>query len=144
MEKMALLKRLWTKNQDWIIRCTTPQMEQGVKCEKTEIRKRATRFNATAVPALKKIAQVGGPKTKLINISRSGALIEGREYLLPGSSISLQITVDEAEHIIRGRIVRVRASSKSKREFQIAIAFDKDFTILPESIEEIDDNNFLK
>lgn len=118
--------------------------ERRLKRQNIKIRKRATRFDASAIPDLKKIGQVGGPKTKLINISRTGALIEGREFLLPGSKISLQIAVGEAVHIIKGRIVRVRNPTKSKRAFQIAIAFDEDFKFLPASIESIEDEDFLK
>ena len=67
----------------------TLPMEQSLKGQSVEDRRKIARFEASAIPDFKSINQVGGPEVKLIKISRGGALMESREWMLPGSNISL-------------------------------------------------------
>ena len=95
-------------------------------------RRKAPRFDASAIPSLKSVHLDEGPEIKLINISRVGALIEIQERMLPGSRVSLKFVTSEMVHFIDGRIVRCNVDSIDKVfSCQCAIAFDKDFTILP-------------
>jgi hypothetical protein len=95
-------------------------------------RRRAPRFDASAIPSLRSVHLGEGPGIKLINISRVGALIETHERMSLGSSVSLKFVTTEIVHSIKGRIVRCNADSIDKvSACQCAIAFDKDFTILP-------------
>jgi hypothetical protein len=110
---------------------TTLQMEHRLKGQQFGKCKPAPRFNASALPTLKGINRVGGPEVKLINISRSGALIESPEHMSPGSDISLRLVTAEAVYSIKGRITRCSTSSTNDRLFQSGIAFDEDFTMLP-------------
>ena len=104
----------------------------------------APRFDASDLPKLRIIGDGSGPEAKLINISRHGALIECREHMLPGTSIYLQLVIDENLHYIRGRIIRHRNSPMNGGAFKIAIAFDEEFTNLPSSNNFLEDEDFSK
>jgi hypothetical protein len=109
-----------------------------LKRKETGDRRKAPRFDASAVPGFKNIIQVGGPELKLINISRCGALIESREPISSDESIALQIVIAEEAYIIKGRVVHHHLYSKNDDviRYQSAIAFDEDFTVLPSSIDK--------
>lgn len=111
---------------------TTLQTKQPLKHQNIGDDRAAPRFDASAIPGFKSIIQVGGPKVKLINISRRGLLIEGREFMSPGSSISLQLFTAEAVYPIKGRITRCRSTSMDDKglQYQSAIFLDEDLTIL--------------
>lgn len=95
-------------------------------------RRKAPRFDASAIPSLRSVHLDEGPGIKLINISRVGALIEIHERMVPGSRVSLKFVTTEMIHFMEGRIVRCNVDSIDKVfSCQCAIAFDKDFTILP-------------
>jgi len=95
-------------------------------------RRSAPRFDASAIPSLRSVHLDEGPGIKLINISRVGALIEIQERMVPGSRVSLKFVTTEMVHFIEGRIVRCNVDTIGKGfSCQCAIAFDKDFTILP-------------
>ena len=95
-------------------------------------RRRAPRFDASAIPSLRSVHIGKGPGIKLINISRVGALIETHERMSIGSSVSLRFVTAEIVHSIEGRIVRINGDPIDRvSACQCAIAFDKDFTILP-------------
>ena len=96
-------------------------------------RRKAPRFNASAIPNLKIINQFGGSGIKLINISRGGALIEGSERMHPGSRISLQLFMAKSVYPLKGRINRCGPSSTNNKVFQSAIEFDEEFMLLPVS-----------
>ena len=104
----------------------------------------APRFDASDLPNLRIICDGDRPEAKLINISRRGALIESRERMLPGTSIYLQLAIDDNTHFIRGRIIGHRDSSMNGRVFKIAIAFDEEFTKLPSSSDMLEDDDFLR
>jgi hypothetical protein len=115
--------------------------EHSLKHQKTANRRTHPRFDSSAVPALKHISRVGGYKVKLINISRGGALIESRERIPIGSSISLRLTSENTVNFIKGRIVRSSTSPRKGRAFQSGIAFNEDFTGLPVTISFSEEQN---
>jgi hypothetical protein len=95
-------------------------------------RRRAPRFDASAIPSLRSVHLGEGPGIKLINISRVGALIETHERMSIGTSVSLRFVTTEIVYSIEGRIVRINVDPIDRASAcQCAIAFDKDFTILP-------------
>ncbi len=112
------------------------QMEHSLRRKKTDSSRNAPRFDAPAMLALKCISLAEGHKVKLINISRRGALIESRDRMSPGSTISLRLTTEKTVYFIKGRIVRSSSSPMSGRVFRSGIAFHEDFTILPEGADE--------
>ena len=104
----------------------------------------APRLDAADIPNIKIINEADKPEIKLINISRRGALIEVHERMSPGSSICLQLVMDENVHFIKGRIIGHRSFSMNSGVFKIAIAFDEDFGNLPSSDDLLEDEDFLK
>ena len=107
--------------------------ERSLEHTSIKDRREAPRFDASAIMGFKSINPVGEPKVKLINISRFGVLIEGRNFLSPGSTISLQLITAEAVYLIKGRISRCRTSSLDNKGFkyQSAVFLDEEFMLLP-------------
>lgn len=110
---------------------TNIQMEQSLRRNKRAKTRTAPRFDGSTMLALKSISRVEGHKVKVINISRRGALVESRDRLSPGSTISLRLTTDKTVYFIKGRVVRSRKSPTSGRMYQSGISFYKDFEFLP-------------
>lgn len=99
------------------------------------------RIDASDIPNLRIISDSDEPEAKLINISKLGALIETHEPMLPGTSIYLQLAIDENIHFIRGQIIGHRNSSMNDGIYKIAIAFDEEFTNLPLKNNLLEDAN---
>ena len=124
-------------------------MEQNLKRQNLQERRKAPRFDVFfAMPTLNSINRIDGHEVDLINISRRGALIDSRERMPEGASIVLRAVTEETVYILKGRIVRCSISPRNDGMFQSGIGFDKEFTILPTSVELLklfkDDEDFLK
>ncbi len=117
---------------------STSRNNKGKNSQNVKNRRKAPRLDATAIPSLKGINEVGGPEVKLINISRGGALIESQERLSTGSNICLRLVTEDKVHLIKGRVLRYSVSSlvDGVIRYQSAIVFDEDFTMMPEKAEE--------
>jgi hypothetical protein len=103
------------------------------KWTKTGIeRRRHPRKPPSAIPHLKAVRIVAGPEAKLINISRSGALIETEARLAPSSQIGLRLVTAEAVLMLKGRVVysRTAALGSSTIRFQSAIEFDEELLLV--------------
>jgi len=101
-----------------------------------EDRRKAPRFDASAITSLKSVHQVEGSEIKLINISRGGARIETQEPMSPGSSFSLLLVTTETAYFLEGRILRCYVYEIGKElKYQCGIAFNEEFTILPKGKE---------
>ena len=108
------------------------QKRQPVELNKCFSRRKAPRFDSSAIPDQKKVHLVDGPDVKLINISRGGALVETQERITPGSQVSLRLVAAETVYRLNGRILRCYVYEIDKiLTYQCAIAFDEDFTLLP-------------
>ena len=116
---------------------TELKMDDRLEHQGIKDRRKAPRFDATAISNLKMVIQGDEHEVKLINISRGGALIEFSERMSPGSSISLHLLIANTIYNIRGRITRCGLSSMNNKvpQFQSAIAFDKDFMLLPAGLD---------
>jgi len=111
---------------------TNFQIRQPIEQKNFVDRRKSPRFDSSAIPFLKSVHQVEGPEIKLINISRTGALIETQERITPESDIFLRLVTAETVYILKGRILRCYVYKiDSVLKYQGAIAFDKDFMILP-------------
>ena len=95
-------------------------------------RRRYPRKPPSAIPNLKTVRIVAGPEAKLINISRSGALVETEARLAPSSQIGLRLVTADAVLVLKGRIVysRTAALGSSTIRFQSAIQFDEEFPLI--------------
>ena len=108
---------------------------QGVNRNRFIERRRAPRFDASAIPRLKSVRQVEGPAVKLINISRYGALIETRQRMLPKSRVSLRLDTAETVYFLDGEVLRCYVYEIDKAlTYQYSVAFDEDFEVLPSGI----------
>jgi hypothetical protein len=116
----------------------TQLLKQYLKRPNIGNRRTAPRFDTSDIPIFKSVSLAKGPKVKLINISRHAALIESSKRISPGSSISLRVVTAESVHTIRGKMVRYKTISMNGivTGYQIVIAFDEDFTLLPEGLDD--------
>lgn len=67
-----------------------------------------------------------GGEVEVINISASGALIEGKSLVVVGTSVSFQ--TDSSSQRLQGRITRCQVSTVHRdgtMTYQLAIAFDQ-------------------
>ena len=108
-----------------------PAHERGSEEPVTE-KRTSPRLPASSISSLKSVRLVAGPEVTLINISRGGALIETDALLVPHSSIAIRLVTADAAFLLRGRVLRSRASSfqGSALLYQSALAFDEEFPFL--------------
>ncbi|MBP1597528.1 MAG: PilZ domain protein [Acidobacteria bacterium] len=101
-------------------------------------RRRAPRLAPSAIPELKSARLLAGPEIQLINLSRGGALLESDTRIIPGANICIRLVAADAVFLLRGRVLRSRASQLrgSALVYECAIAFDEEFPLLPRSEEE--------
>ena len=69
------------------------------------------RFPATAVPTITAMKLLPGDTVDLLNISRSGALVEGRTRFVPGTRITVIFEGGFSPARIKGKVVRSYVSS---------------------------------
>ena len=116
---------------------TEPKMEGILNNQAIQDRRKAHRFDASTIHDLKIIIRGNEYDVSLISISRTGALIEWSECMSPDSSIFLRLLIEKTTYSIKGRIIRSVLSSTKNKELQYlsAIAFDKDFMLLPACVD---------
>jgi len=84
------------------------------------------RFPATAVPTITSVRLSPGDTVELVNISRSGVLVEGRTRFVPGTRITVFFDGGFSPARMKGKVVRCHVSSISKGVlcYQSGIQFD--------------------
>ena len=102
-----------------------------------ENRRRAPRLAPTAIPELKSASLLAGPEIQLINLSRGGALLESDTRIVPGANICIRLVAADAVFLLRGRVLRSRASHLRGTAliYECAVAFQEEFPLLPGSEE---------
>ena len=85
------------------------------------------RFPATAVPTIKAVKLSPGDTVELVNISRSGVLVEGRTRFVPGTRVTVHFDGGFSPAQMKGKIVRCQVSSISggALRYQSGIQFEK-------------------
>src|SRR3970040_1057038 len=85
------------------------------------------RFPAAAVPSIKSVKLSPGEQVQLVNISRTGVLVEGRTRFVPGTRVTVVFDGGFTPAQIKGRIVRCQVSSihDGSLRYQSGIQFDK-------------------
>jgi len=85
------------------------------------------RFPATAVPTIKAVKLSPGDTVELVNISRSGVLVEGRTRFVPGTRVTVHFDGGFSPPQMKGKIVRCQVSSISggALRYQSGIQFEK-------------------
>jgi hypothetical protein len=96
------------------------------------------RFPASAVPSIKGVRLSPGEQVQLVNISRTGVLVEGRTRFVPGTRVTVVFEGGFAPAQIKGRIVRCQVSSihDGSLRYQSGIQFDKKLDNHPGDLKE--------
>ena len=81
---------------------------------------------------------IAGPEVKLLKISRAGALIESDIRLYTGSHIWLRLNAGDATFLLKGRVLRSRASTEEgcAAHYESAVTFEDDFVLHHEALLE--------
>lgn len=101
-------------------------------------RRAAPRRPACSIPGLGAADIVAGPEVRLLNISRAGVLLESAGRLATGSHICLRLRAADAVFLLKGRVLRSRTITEGGRDlrYESAVAFDEDFVLLDQALEE--------
>ena len=85
------------------------------------------RFPATAFPTITSVRLSPGDVVDLVNISKSGVLVEGRTRFVPGTRVSVIFDGGFTPASARGKVVRCQVSSISggALRYQSGIQFEK-------------------
>ena len=96
------------------------------------------RFPAAAVPSIKGVRLSPGEQVQLVNISRTGVLVEGRTRFVPGTRVTVVFEGGFTPAQIKGRIVRCQVSSihDGSLRYQSGIQFDKKLDTHPGDLKE--------
>jgi PilZ domain len=85
------------------------------------------RFPASAVPSITALRLSPGDSVDLVNISRSGILVEGRTRFVPGTRVTVIAEGTFTPTQMKGRVVRCQVSSINggALRYQSGIQFDQ-------------------
>ena len=91
-----------------------------------------SRFPAAAVPAITSVRLSPGDAVDLVNISKSGVLVEGRTRFVPGTRVTVLFDGGFTPASIKGKVVRCQVSSISggALRYQSGIQFEKRLDVL--------------
>jgi hypothetical protein len=96
------------------------------------------RFPASAVPTIKGVRLSPGEAVQLVNISRTGVLVEGRTRFVPGTRVTVVFDGGFTPAQVKGKIVRCQVSSihDGSLRYQSGIQFDKKLEAHPGDLKE--------
>lgn len=98
------------------------------------------RFDISEIPSIKGISLKSGTRTRVVNLSRGGALLQTSRRIARGTGIGLSFNVSEGAIQLTGLVLRSPVSSlKRIPQYHAAIAFDRPFEIFDESTEPKED-----
>jgi hypothetical protein len=95
-------------------------------------RLRAHRWGPADLPWLSSINLPWGLQVQLLNISKSGMLIESGDKFFPGSSMAFHLSGQDKNLVVPARIVRSQVALVNTRgvRYRAAAVFDKDLDLL--------------
>jgi PilZ domain-containing protein len=124
-----------------------PSAETMVMCQDVfSIRKRSMRWATWQLPWFSSIDVPWAVDLRLINISRSGVLVESRARIAPGAVISFRIVGPGRDLTMPARIVRSEVAKVDHLgvKYHAAAVFDYAFdTMMPEESEPLDREGLL-
>lgn len=85
------------------------------------------RYPASALPGITGMRLSPGDNVRLLNISASGVLVEGKTRFVPGTRVSVIFEGPSAPKTVKGKVVRCQVSSiggGGSLQYQSAIAFE--------------------
>jgi hypothetical protein len=71
-----------------------------------EERRRFTRWAPASTEALSRVRLRAGRELAVVNISSSGALLDGLARLLPGTNVDVHVTAAQGRVLVRARVIR--------------------------------------
>ncbi len=89
---------------------------------------RATRYQAATVPEITGVRLSPGDVVRLVNISASGALVEGSTRFVTGTRVTVHLQGTIATKKIEGTVVRCKVSAigtDGGLRYQCGLAFDR-------------------
>jgi hypothetical protein len=95
-----------------------------------------SRFPASAVPAITSVRLSPGDAVDLVNISKSGVLVEGRTRFVPGTRVTVIFDGGFTPASVKGKVVRCQVSSISggALRYQSGIQFEKRLEVLEPNV----------
>jgi hypothetical protein len=118
------------------VRVTEPELQAFGSVGSKQ--RRARRYVSSDLPWISAVKFSWGQEIRLINISRSGMLIESGMRLTPGSLTQFQVSGKHKDFFITARVVRSRVSHVQPLgvHYMTAAQFENDFDTLADSDEE--------
>jgi hypothetical protein len=91
------------------------------------MKERAPRWTRGDLPWLSSVKLTWGLELRLVNISRSGLLVESNVRLTPGNKTDIQLTGPDRDLIVAARVIRSQASTggESSLIYQTAAEFEQ-------------------
>ena len=114
--------REW-RNDMWQIGRAVPDKDsEGTWTE----RRGAPRRPVSAFPSLNRATFLDGSEAHLLNLSRGGALLQTKARMVKGATICLRLVAADAVFLLRGQVLRSRASyfDRSCLLYESAVVFD--------------------
>lgn len=89
-------------------------------------RRRTSRRVPDARDALARVRLRGGRELAVLDISRTGVLLEGTSRLLPGTHVDVHVTTREGRVLVRARVMRAVVSRVQAESitYRAALAFE--------------------
>jgi hypothetical protein len=103
-------------------------------CGPRSKRSRARRLTRADLPWLSSIRLTWGPELQLVNISRSGLLVETGIHLIPGGHTVFEIAGPDKDLVVRARVIRTEVSAVDSlgEKYLAAAAFERSLdSLLP-------------
>jgi hypothetical protein len=86
------------------------------------------RYPAEAIPAITSMRLSPGDAVRLVNLSASGVLVEGKTRFVPGTRVGVIFEGPKAPATVKGRVVRCQVSAIAgggSLQYQSAIQFEQ-------------------
>ncbi|MDR0310823.1 MAG: PilZ domain-containing protein [Acidobacteriota bacterium] len=101
------------------------------KDESTMAKRQYARLSPENTPSLKGISLSQGRTSRVVNISRGGALIETDVRLCPQTKIGFKVQMKDGDFRVTGSVLRSSIKSlKGAPIYQSAIVFENPLTVL--------------
>jgi hypothetical protein len=96
-------------------------------------RRRNGRWTPSPVDALSRVRLRGGRELVVVNVSITGALVEGTARLLPGTHLDVHLTATQGRLLVRARVLRcaVYAMTADVITYRGALAFGEPVDLPP-------------
>lgn len=90
-------------------------------------RRRGSRRSPESEESLSRVRLRTGRELVVVDLSNSGALVEGTVRLLPGTHLDVHIVTRDGRVLVRSRVIRAHVSyvDASEIRYRVALAFER-------------------